>query len=198
MPAPMKPKAKAEPTNTTAPVNGTHAPNPDWGKLMEQFSTAAGGQVLFAKKGRTRFRILPPTSDNPFYPVASVYQGKERTKYLLTVVAPDAVQEASENDLGIRALMLTKRQITQILSLQVEGWELFDPATGHGLVMIKSGAGTQSTSSFTPSPKPMPIPEDVLEAYVDFDLEAIAKDFTERQRQRANEGKDAAEATDEE
>lgn len=163
----------------------TKAPSVDWNSILNQFS-GSGGTVLFLK-GKTRCRFLPFEDPNKiFMPVDSIFRGNVRTKYIVKMWHLDA----EEGQPKIRALLLSKRDIRGILQLQVEGWDLFDPKTGHAVALIKSGSGTNTSVNVSPSPKPVPIPQDILEEAEEMDLEEEARKFSENQHRRNESGDD--------
>lgn len=160
-------------------------PNVDWNSILNKFS-GGGGTVLFLK-GKTRCRFLPfEDPDKIFMPVDSIFRGNVRTKYIVKIWHLDA----EEGQPRIRALLLSKRDIRGILQLQVEGWDLFDPKTGHAVALIKSGSGTNTSVNVSPSPKPVPIPQDVLDEADEMDLEEEARQFTANQHRRNESGED--------
>lgn len=153
----------------------------DWASLMNSF----GGDrspVLFIK-GRHKIHLLPfKDANHIFEPVASFFKGKERTKYIVKVWNMDD----SENP--VRAALLPSKACKAILTLAVEGYELFDPKAGHAVILNKTGSGNQSEIGVTPSPKPIPVPPNVLELAEEMDLAQVAAEFSERQREREESG----------
>ncbi|HPB63531.1 MAG TPA: hypothetical protein PLD15_06200 [Mesotoga sp.] len=161
----------------------------DWSGLLDQFaSQSGGGKVFYLKPGKNRIRMLPPKGKNPFISVETSYRGRTRTKYLVGAVVPDAIDpERNVDDVGIRAVLLTRQQIHTILTNQTEGFDLFSPA-GNGLTIIKAGSGLNTTVTISVTPKPIVIADEVLEAWKEFDLEAVAKDWIAYQKSRAEQG----------
>jgi len=171
----------------------------DWGGLLDQFAAnAGGGQVFYLKAGKNRVRLLPPKSKNPFIAVDTTYRNRTRTKYLVGAVVPEAVDlERNPEDVGVRAVLLTRQQIHTILTNQTEGFDLFSPE-GNGLTIIKAGSGLNTTVTISVTPKPIPLTDDVLEAWKTFDLEAVAKDWVAYQKSQAENNGAGGEAEEDE
>lgn len=174
----VKPRASAKAAIPTVASSST-----DWNALLDQFA-AGDGEVLFIKK-RVRVRLAPFEDPNRiFIPVKNIYRGKVSTKYMVKVL----YLEASEGSSPYRALLLSKRDIRMILQLQMEGWELFDAEAGHAISLTRTGSGTDSQVSVSPSPKVRPITEEELTELEEFDIDAAGARYSKAQEDRAAAG----------
>lgn len=193
MPQPQRKRRMVnEESESTPKPNGRSvmpAGDVNWNDLLDQFQTE--GFALYLKD-RLRVRLLPFSDpQNIFIPVSSFYRGKERTKYMVPVWD---ITNGVDNT-NIRGLILTARTVRSIITQAAEGWDLFDKEEGYGLSLIKTGSGQNVSINITISPKPLAVPDNVMEAYEELDIEEEAAKWSKSQKDRATGA--AAEVDDE-
>lgn len=157
--------------------NNNPRPQPNWQKALDELGDGTGPFFFFkSKKTNLRLVCLEDDPEKFFAGATTYFKGKPKTKYIVFgQVLKTADKELSDKWKGkIVPLVLTKTAIKSIISLLAEGYELFDPAQGYGIVLMKSGAGTDTEYNIMPSPNPVPIdfsklemPEKSLEDYAD-------------------------------
>src|SRR3954471_391319 len=104
--------------------------NVNWGALLDKF-TSEQSPVLFLK-GKVKVRLLPFTDANAiFIPVTTYFRGKSRTKYLVKVWNLDDAENP------VRALLITRSTVKDIINNSINEWDLFHPVTGHGVIFSK-------------------------------------------------------------
>lgn len=184
--ATTKPKDVVEKSGTPPPPAPKILQNVDFGALMDQIGT--GDSAVLYLAARTKLRLLPLLEGRePVFPVTTNYQGKARTKYLMGVwnLSPSTGKGEGNSDRKVFAVLLSKRTVRNILQFASEGWDFFNPETGRGLVMVKTGQGLNTEISIAPSPNAIPIPEEVLQEWYDFDMAKVAEEWSRAQANRA-------------
>lgn len=153
-----------------------------WQQLLDQMAEKGGnGSVFFPKKGKTRIRLAPikGTDDDFFVETKSVYKGKARSKYLLSamVISTDAGELNERWVNKVVPVLVPGAVLKGILGLLAEGYDLLSPE-GHGITIVKTGGGLETTYSVMPSQKPMELPDDVT--YPEQSFEEIAEEYANR------------------
>ena len=132
---------------------------PDWQKALDELGDGSG-PFFFFKSAKTNLRLVCLEDDpEKFYAAATtLFKGQPKSKYVVFAqILKTQGRELSAKWVGkIVPVVLTKTAIKSILSLLAEGYELFDPATGYGITLMKSGAGTDTEYNVMPSPQPVP------------------------------------------
>lgn len=130
-----------------------------WDELLESLASGGGnGSVWFPKAGKTKIKLaLEDAEDDQsfFIPVSRDFRGNGqfRDKYLLRGVVLDQEEDK------MSAVQVSKTAFKQVIQLLAEGYELFDPEEGHGLVITKTGEGKNTSWAVMPSPRPIETPE---------------------------------------
>ena len=164
-----------------------------WGEILSSLSSSS--MYFRPKEGRTRVRLLLPKGEAPtkFYrEVQTSYNGKVKPRYLVMALIFDGEGVSPEMAKTATPMVIAKTVLKGIISLLVEGYDLFDPEEGHGLTIIRTGQGLNTDYSVMPSQKPIPIPADITWPSDDFDT--IAETFTQgsfemdKQRQSGDGG----------
>lgn len=150
---------------------------PNWQKALDELGEG-GGPFFFLKSPKTNVRLIC-LEDDPekfFAGATTVFKGKPKTKYVVfaLILKTQGRELSAKYANKIVPLVLTKTAIKSILSLLSEGYDLFDPAGGYGITIMKSGAGTDTEYNIMPSPQPVPfvpadytLPEKSLIEYAD-------------------------------
>jgi hypothetical protein len=179
-------------------------PTPDqWQSLLDSVSTGIGGEFFFVKSPKTTMRLLC-FQDNPleFYaPVESYFRGKQKTKFIIfghiiSTEGQGAKPLSDDWKTKVAPIVITKTALKAILTLLAEGYELFDPEEGHAIKIIKSGSGTDTDYTATPSRDPYPVDVSSLEM-PEGDLFEMAQKLTDKNAAR-NQGSDDGDFSGEE
>jgi len=161
-----------------------------WKKLLDGVQSGSNsGSIKFIKEGRTRLKLVPE-DDAYFIEVTAKFRDKKRTKYL--VLCWDVDADAPQR---LQAVLVSRSVLASILTLAAEGYEIFDPDEGHGITIIREGAGLNTEYNVLPSPRPVPTPDSVLDQQASLSLMSAADEFEQLQETRAQA---AAEGGDEE
>lgn len=154
-----------------------------WDKVLESLQ---GGDTnfIFIKPGRTRVRLLRDKDGDFFREVESTFRNRTRTKYMLLAYSPDV--EAEEGSSIVKGLLLSKTAFRGAVTLQAEGYELFDPEEGYGLTIVRTGSGLDTDYTVLPSKKPILVPESVLSELEETDLGKVAKAYIEFSASRSS------------
>lgn len=137
-----------------------------WQQKLEELESQ-GGEFFYPKAGRNRLRLLPgnPVRADFFIQVDREYQGNTRSKYLVKAVVFDG--ETRE----VKAVVLSKTVLRGILNLLAEGYDLLG-RNGHGITIVRTGTGMDTSYATMPSSKPQALPEDLED--IDMSLEELA------------------------
>lgn len=158
--------------------------NVDYNALMDQVASE-NLDVLYLQ-ARTRVRFLPLLEGRP--PVVSVktiYNGKTRTKYLMGVWNLTRKEGEENNTAKVQAVLLSKRTVRAVLQYAAEGWDLFSPEEGRGVMLAKTGSGLNTEITLSPSPHSVSVPEEIMEEWYNFDIQTVAADWEKGQLDRA-------------
>ena len=168
----------------------------EWQEMLDNLSTGESGPFWFIKEGKTRVRLIPEEGSERFYAETTrVFRGKERVRFVvLGVVMGVSTRElADEWKNRVTPVIMTKTCVKGILALLAEGYDLLSP-DGHGVTIVRSGKGLDTSYTVLPSPKPIPIPDDVVEA--ESSLEEYSQLFyqnsLERDSNRGDSGSEEA------
>lgn len=166
--------------------NNPNKPMPNWQKALDELGDGTGPFFFFkSKKTNLRLVCLEDDPEKFFAAATTMFKGKPKTKYIVFgQVLKTADRELSDKWKGkIVPLVLTKTAVKSIISLLAEGYELFDPANGYGVTLMKSGAGTDTEYTIMPSPSPVALDLSKLEmpekSLIDYADELTAKGATE-------------------
>lgn len=164
---------------------------PNWQKALDALASEGSGAFFFLKQPKTQIRLvnLEQDPEHFFLPVTSIYRGQPKTKYIVFgVVLKTQGKELSEKyQNAIVPIVFNKTTIKGILSLLAEGYELFDPAEGYGITIMKSGTGLDTDFNLMPSPHAVPMDMTKLKQ-PEKTLEDFAAEFSNRQQSRASGG----------
>jgi hypothetical protein len=138
--------------------------------LLDSIGSGTGGEFFFVKSPKTKVRLLN-FQDDPqefFAPVKTVYRNKEKTKFMIfaKVIGVDGQGAKPLGDNWknkVAPLVITKTALKAIITLLAEGYDLFDPEEGYGVTIIRSGSGTDTDYTATPSRDPIPVDLNSLE-----------------------------------
>jgi hypothetical protein len=154
----------------------------NWEDLRATLLGGGETQFLFLKAGRTPLRLLwPEDADAPFVSVKAYYQGRVRQRWAAAAFRPQEPQ-------AIKAAILPKSVAQAILDLLIEGYELFDMEKGHGITVIRTGLGLETSYNVVASRDPVPVPPETRAALKAFSLHAAAGAY--EQMQEARSGKE--------
>lgn len=170
----------------------TQSPMNKWQSLLNQVSTAgAGGPFFYPKAGKTRIRLVSdPKGDDPdefFRETVSLRYGKPKTKYVFLgeVLATDNGELGDRYSARVVPIVVSKTVIKSILGLLVEGYVLLsdteDDEDAHGITIIRSGTGLDTSYTVMPSRKPQGLSENVQ--WPDESLDDFALMYTENSEQ---------------
>lgn len=166
-------------TNGPKPLAPSPAPprgGVDFAALLDQLKASSLSDFIFLKEGRTKVRLL--VKDELYYlPVASEYKGRQKTKYAILAVL--------QGEDVIKALIAPKTVLTAILNLEVEGFPVFDPEEGHGVVIKRSGSGFDTDYSVTASPKMVEVSDEVIDKLDGVTLHDMVAKYERYQATRA-------------
>jgi hypothetical protein len=154
-----------------------------WDKVLESLQSG-DTNFIFIKPGRTRIRLLRDSEGSFYQEVESTFRGRTRTKYMLLAYSPDV--DTEDDSALIKGLLLSKTAFRGAVTLQAEGYELFDPEEGYGLTIVRTGSGLDTDYTVLPSKKPIEVPEAILEELTDVSLVKVAKAYTEFSASRGN------------
>lgn len=157
-----------------------------WAQQLAQAATVAG--IIFPKEGTTKVRLVWKAEDElPYLAVDVVFRGRHKNKYLFLAMS----------DGKPTGVMVTKTVLKGILTLGQQGYDLFDPAEGYGLQIIRSGTGMTGTSySVLPSKKPVPLTQEDADQLTSWSLQELARNYAALQNQRGAESGEAEEGED--
>jgi hypothetical protein len=150
-----------------------------WQNLVQKMG---GGEsdFLFPQVGRTRVRLVWADADSdPIRAVNSSFQNRVKTKYVLWGYSPD------DEESKLKIVVVPKTVGTGILALLAEGYDLFDPAEGHGISIIRSGSGLDTQYNVMPSPKPVPLPPEIVTQIEGRTLDQASQRYEEFNANRA-------------
>ena len=146
-------KAQVQTPHTQAKVN--------WENVLNNLGSEGSGPFFFLKSSKTRIRILcfEDNVEQFFAMGTTVFQGKPKQKAIFfgTVISTEGRELSEKWANKIYPIVVTKTALKGILSILAEGYELFDPANGYGITILKSGKGTDTEYNVMPSPNPVPI-----------------------------------------
>lgn len=140
----------------------------DWGQVLDQLATSASGPFFFVKANKTKLRLICLEEDerNFFCPATTYFKGKPKEKMIMfAIVLGTDKGELSEKWVDkIVPVVVTKTALQGIISILADGYDLFSAEGGHGITIIRSGTGTDTTYNVLPSPQPVPIDLNQYEA----------------------------------
>lgn len=168
------------PAERPAPQDSTEY----WQNLL---GTLEGGdsQFIFLKPGKKRLRLLSPEDHPPYHrEVTTEYMGRKRTKYMTLAWAP----QDEEDETPVKGLLMAKTVWKGIVTLQAEGYELFHPEEGHGITIVRSGAGLDTDYTVLPSKQAVEVPDEVLEFLDTMDLDDVVSAYEEFSANRGSDG----------
>lgn len=150
-----------------------------WENALDRLSQSQN--LFFPQEGKNRFRLFwaEGRDELPYVEVTSYWQGKPRRRYMMMGYSPDDQTPIP------RGIVLARTAFRSIIDLVSEGYELFDPERGHGITIIRSGRGLDTSYTVIASMHPIPIPDELKEQLSEFDLSAVARSYEEGQRQRS-------------
>lgn len=151
--------------NPQNPQNPQNPRQPNWQKALDELGDGSG-PFFFFKASKTNVRLVC-FEENPehfFAAATTVFKGKPKSKYVVFgQVLKTQGRDLSEKWINkIVPLVITKTALKSIISLLAEGYELFDPAQGFGITLMKSGSGTDTEYNVMPSPQVVPLNLDEL------------------------------------
>lgn len=161
----------------------TEMPKNEWQDMVDELKAGqGGGRFFFLKPGRTRIRLVPvPGTENEtrptfFQPTEGNYQGKvNKRQILLAIIVGAEGREIPDEDKNkVQPLLVAPTVVTQIVETLAEGWDLLSPK-GHGVSIVRSGQGLQTTYKVTPSPTPIPLPEPIV--YIDSTMAELDAEY---------------------
>ncbi len=149
-----KPKKRAEPP---APKQKA----PDWGSVLEGLASGSSGPFFFVKANRTRLRLVNYEPDETqFFRLGTTYfKGKPKQKaiFFAKIISTDLKDKLDERwQNKIVPVVVAKTALKAIISYLSEGYDFFGPE-GYGVVIMKSGKGTDTEYNVMPSPQPIPL-----------------------------------------
>lgn len=198
------PAAKAAAGKKATRPSGRQASAPSgaskWQNLLDDMQSGQGGPFFFPGEGKTRLRLVAQegTSDEFFAETRAVFRGKEKVKYIvLAYVVGSSSKELPEEMKGkITPVVVSKTVLRGILSLLAEGYDLLDPEDGHGLTLIRSGKGLDTSYNVMPSPTSVVLPDD-LEFPVET-LEELAQMYYTQSLERSQNSSKSGEGSGDE
>lgn len=137
----------------------------NWEQLLEELQSGGSANFIFAKKPKNRIRLIRDPKQPVFAEVSSTFrrqgvEGTTKTKYM--ILAVDLTAPEDDEEVKVKGLIVSKTVFRSIVALITEGYEFFDPTTGHGVTISKSGVGLQTQYSVMPSQKAQPLDPDLL------------------------------------
>lgn len=160
-----------------------------WQKMLDDLPSGQGGPFFFLQQGKTKIKIVPVEGTEDFFAESrAIFQGKEKTKYvMLGLVAGATGREIPQEDINrVQPIIIPKTVLRNILTLLAEGYDLLSADEGHGITIVKSGEGKNTTYSVLPSPKP--VQTSTALNYPDESLEELANMFYTQNVERAESG----------
>lgn len=160
-----------------------------WQALLNEVqSGGAGGNVFFLKSGKTYLRLLPltPDQDDFWSETKTIYNGKERTRYMVLA----QIMKTDQGDLSDRwinravPVLVPKQVFTGILNLLAEGFKIIGD-DAFGIIIMKSGRGLSTSYSVMPSQKMVTVNRDDLQ-FPDETWAELAEGFYQQQLERDN------------
>ena len=122
-----------------------------WEDQLQETEVETEGTYLFPQAGKTTVRLLlAPEREisEAFQPVLRSFKGKERLQYMIPVV---------QTDNNVKIMVMAKTVYKGILQLLANGWELFNPDTGHSIIIDRKGEGLKTTYTVTITPNPVKV-----------------------------------------
>lgn len=168
-----------------------------WANLLGTLDKGtANSSMIFPKDGKTLVRLIRKPK-SPFYiEVDSTYRQKTKVKYLMMAYQP--ITKDGE-ELKVKGLLVAKTVFKAIVALLSEGYDFFNPITGHGLTIIRSGTGLDTNYTVVPSAKEVPIPAEIKKQVMELTLEGLKKSYEEANKARQNgSGKEGGHVADDE
>src|SRR5690554_6036191 len=109
-----------------------------WRDVLERVeSTGGGSNFIFPKAGRTRVRLVADPEERYFTEVKTNYRGRQKTKFLILAY------DLGEEDPELRGMIIPRTVFRAIVGLITEGYELWDPDEGRGIVIVRTGSGRE-------------------------------------------------------
>lgn len=152
-----------------------------WTQVLSDLESKDSGEISYLKDGKTRVKLVPEKgNDRQFFAEATrLWQGKPKQRFLVKgIIFKDDKDE-------LKALVVTKTVLKGIVNLLAEGYDLLG-AKGHGITIIKSGSGLETSYSVLPSPKPVETPSDIGE--LSATLAELAEKLLESDKNREEKG----------
>jgi len=95
---------------------------------------------------------MPDSAGNFYREVQSEFMGRKKRKYLFLAMTEEG---------DVRTLVAPVTVFKAIISLILEGYELWDREKGYGIVIARRGSGLDTSYGVLPSRGPQPIPLEV-------------------------------------
>lgn len=177
--------------------NGTTAGGAKyWKNVFDNLGQGGNSSFIFPKNGKTQVRLIRKEGA-PFYvEVPSFYRGKERTKYLLMAWNPNAKDDDGNTEYMIRGLVVPKTAFKAIAAHLAEDYDFFNPKSGHGLTLVRSGEGRDTAYTVIPSAKPVPLPQQLKGVLAKTSFKLLIAEYKKLRSSKPSE--DGAEGGDEE
>lgn len=177
--------------------------SPSWDDLLDQLGNT--GNFYRIKEGTTKLRLVQLPSMKVkkgesfvFWGEATTsYRGNQRSRFVIPALVLEGKNTREGMDTTATTVVIPKTILKGILGLLAEGYDLFDPKAGYGLMIKRTGSGLNTDYTVLPSRNPQPLPEDVV-IPKDMNLDAMASEFqnwANRPRQ-GGEGSDTGDAED--
>jgi hypothetical protein len=171
----------------------------NWDQILNTMNESSSGPFFFVT--RIRLLCLEDSLEHFFAPATTYFKGKPKTKFVVfgTVLSSDGGSKGPLSDQWKNKLVpivITKTTLTGILAILAEGYELFDPETGHGINIMRSGTGTDTDYNVNPSPQPVALDLDSMEQ-PEKSLVEFAEALSERSAQRNGGSAGSEEAPEE-
>lgn len=165
--------------------NGSVTGGADYWKGVFENLGQGNSNFIFPKGGKTNVRLIRK-SDAPFYvEVPSFYKGRERTKYLIMAWNPAAKDESTgEKIYEVRGLIIPKTAFKAIAAHLAEGYEFFHPLQGHGITLVRSGEGRDTSYTVIPSAKPVPLPQQLKPALAKTSFKTLVAEYKKMKSSR--------------
>lgn len=159
-------------------------PGQDWGELLDRLQRGGSESFLYTKQQRTRVRLVRKPGEPYYAELATSYQGRAKTKFMILAVD----MGAADDERKVKGLILAKTPFKQIVALLTEGYDLWDLEGGYGVTIMKSGAGLETQYSVMPSQKPLAVdPALVADAPT---FEELQFEYEKMQKSRATVDED--------
>lgn len=174
-----------------------------WEDLLGQLGNS--GNFYRIKEGSTKLRLVQLPSMKVkkgesfvFWGEATTsYRGNQRSRFVIPALVLEGKGTREGMDTNVTTVVVPKTVLKGILGLLAEGYELFDPKEGYGLMIKRTGSGLNTDYTVLPSRNPQPLPADVV-IQKDLTLDGMAAEFqTWANRPRQGEGGGGAESSEE-